>query len=236
MAFSNPTPPPSVPFPSISARDDVAFPKPKPIPGQTDPPEPFPKPYNTARTSSGLGTQQAAPYRSSNVIVTNNNTNRTVPVVTPNNSVVPTPVRQLSQPVDRRARFAAEMARRRANLGFTPTGSNYSAQGFTGEVGSPRGEVRPPRGGDGGGGTPARPQVPQPLHLTLPGQGEVGGAWGAGMYPEWYQRGIEESGISPEQAANQFANYVRAHPEIDFGWYWNSFRRGGDYYGGQYSF
>lgn len=233
MAFSNPTPPPGVPFPSMSARDDVGPPRPKPIPGQTDPPEPFPKPYNTARTSSGLGTQQAAPYSSSNVIVTNNNTNRTIPVVTPNNGIVPTPVRTMSSPTsatDRAAQRAAEMARRRSRMGFTPTGSNYSAQGFTGEVGSPR-------GGDMGGGTPPRSPVPQPQTLALPGEGEVGGAWGAGMYPEWYQQALRQQGrISPEQAANQFAQYVRAHPEIDFGWYWNSFRRGGDYYGGQYGF
>lgn len=236
MAFSNPTPPPSVPFPTLSARADNAWPpkqKPQTLPPSTDP---F-QPNNGARVSSGLGNQQAAPYSSSNVIVTNNNTNRTVPVITPNNGVVPTPVRTMSSPTsatDRAAQRAAEMARRRGQMGLLSGQGGNSAQTFTGGAGSPRGNET--IYGGGSPRTPTPPVVPQ--HLALPGQGEVGGAWGAGMYPQWYQEALQQQGgrIAPEQAANQFAQYVRAHPEIDFGWYWNSFRQGGDYYGGQYSF
>lgn len=69
------------------------------------------------------------------------------------------------------------------------------------------------------------------MPLQLPGQGSVGGPWGGTMYPSWFTASIgpQLQARGPEAIANLFADYVASNPDVDFGWYWNSFKPGGQH-------
>lgn len=75
------------------------------------------------------------------------------------------------------------------------------------------------------------------MPFGLPPPGQVGGAWGAGMFPPWFEEEAASRGWDMLTAANEFSSWVQSGPigadgqPIDFGWYWNSFRPGGQNHG-----
>lgn len=68
------------------------------------------------------------------------------------------------------------------------------------------------------------------MPINLPNPNDVGGSWGAGMYPSWYQQGVDQYQMDPTTAANNFLQFILAehaqNPAKDYGWYWNSFLPG----------
>lgn len=71
-----------------------------------------------------------------------------------------------------------------------------------------------------------------PAGLQVPQFNEVGGPWGAGLYPSWFMHQVAANQYSPEQAANAFARFIRSpqgqQQYPDAGWYWSVFREGGE--------
>lgn len=75
------------------------------------------------------------------------------------------------------------------------------------------------------------------MALQAPNPAEVGGAWGAGIFPPWFAEDAAARGWDYTTALNQFQSWVATGPigpdrqPIDFGWYWNVFRPGGQFHG-----
>lgn len=75
------------------------------------------------------------------------------------------------------------------------------------------------------------------MPLQVPNPAEVGGAWGAGIFPPWFTEQAQAAGWDYMTALNQFSDWVGTGPvgpdnqPIDFGWYWNVFRPGGQFHG-----
>lgn len=79
------------------------------------------------------------------------------------------------------------------------------------------------------------------MALQAPNPAEVGGAWGAGIFPPWFAEDAAARGWDYTTALNEFRSWVATGPigpdrqPIDFGWYWNVFRPGGQFHGQQFA-
>lgn len=70
-----------------------------------------------------------------------------------------------------------------------------------------------------------------PGGMALPPNGAqgAGGAWGGGLFPDWFEAAAREHRWDSITAANFFRNWVASGPlgpdgePLDLGWYWNTF-------------
>lgn len=118
----------------------------------------------------------------------------------------------------------------RPGMGAPPPGSSAGGGGLPSgwdprRIPRDTSQVLSPGGPDDSGNPQPGGSPPVNNGLQVPQPGQVGGPWGGTLYPEWFQRGIGPN-MSPEHAANLFADFVSQNPTMDFGFYWNQFRPG----------